>query len=396
MFSESPTGRTSRAAFSLPEFMAVCAILAMLAILIAPARQKLRQQANSATNQANIRTLCLANLLYVGEKGYFADANSDGYGDGDVYMHWASRVAEYAGFPPLSPEDPDDSRFVPDEPPPGVFLRPGDTWVFGEANPREPSRYRYLSSYLRNWTFNGGPTSIRSRKTIQFRRQMRYPSEIWMISDLYDYYGDANDTTWNPGFFGGYYTFGMGDASLRVFPAGQIPPRTSSEVADRRFWDATYPRPAPPLSPVQEYRFDFGLAYDGSEDALSDAQDGVPNLHKYAFNMLGRLPGQKINLSQANTTVVDPVAGGAGLPNIRLNAQGHLTVTYIRRLYTASSLGYEVQFCDDLALGDWAPNPAATTSTTSTPYGYDANRVTVTDSVPSARRFARVKVTVLP
>lgn len=143
---------------------------------------------------------------------------------------------------------------------------------------------------------------------------------------------------------------------------------------------------------LAQFRSDFGLAPNGAQDALTPAHDGVANLLKFAFNMLGNGPGQSANLHVPNSSLVGR-EGTAGLPTITVDPAGKLAIIYLRRKSSSNSgITYSVEFSDALASA-WAPNPAATESVTS----LDATleRVTVTDSVatPSAR-FARVKVSV--
>ena len=138
------------------------------------------------------------------------------------------------------------------------------------------------------------------------------------------------------------------------------------------------------------FRSIYGLAPEGSQDLHTPANDGVGNLLKYAFNMVGNGVGQKSSLAMANNSIVTN-GGYAGLPEISRDASGRLTVTYIRR--SSSSLpgiGYSVEFSDSLST--FAVNSLAT-ETLEIP-DTTIERVTVRDSVAAAHRFARVKVTV--
>ncbi len=121
----------------------------------------------------------------------------------------------------------------------------------------------------------------------------------------------------------------------------------------------------------------------------------MANLLKYAFNMIGAAAGQASTLATANAATLAP-GGSAGLPAVGVDGTGHLTLTYIRRLASASpapGIVYQPEFADALNLpSDWAPNPAATVSVT--PLDATFERVLVTDSVSNpARRFVRVRVT---
>ena len=132
-----------------------------------------------------------------------------------------------------------------------------------------------------------------------------------------------------------------------------------------------------------------GLATDGSQDLQTPGNDGVANLLKYAFNMVGNGVGQRSTLAVANNLILTS-NGYAGLPQISKDASGRLTVTYIRRNSSSSPrIGYSVEFSNSLST--FAVNPSAT-ETLEFP---DSNveRVTVRDSAATAHRFARVKVT---
>lgn len=119
------------------------------------------------------------------------------------------------------------------------------------------------------------------------------------------------------------------------------------------------------------------------------AGDGVANLQKFAFNLLGNGPGQAVSLDRPCTTVLAP-AGDAGLPAITLDGSGHLTVLYIRRK-GAPGITYAVEFSTTLADGSWAENLAAVETVTSIDETWE--RVRLTDSVAFVpRRFVRVRV----
>ena len=142
-------------------------------------------------------------------------------------------------------------------------------------------------------------------------------------------------------------------------------------------------------SGLAAFRANNGLPADGSGDLLTPANDGVRNLLKYAFNMIGDGTGQAASLSTPNVSVL-AADGLAGLPSQNLNAAGALTITYIRR--TAASdpgVTYAVKFSNNLE--SFAVNPAATE--TSVDLGGGFERVTVTDSVQApGKRFVRVEV----
>jgi len=87
--------------------------------------------------------------------------------------------------------------------------------------------------------------------------------------------------------------------------------------------------------------------------------------------------------------------GAGGLPLVVLDAEGRLTVTFVRRkVSTLPGVSYQVQFSNDVD-GSFVENPSAITST---PVSIDAiwERVTVTDSVAASdsnpKRFTRLQV----
>jgi hypothetical protein len=154
---------------------------------------------------------------------------------------------------------------------------------------------------------------------------------------------------------------------------------------------------APAGNALTAFRATNSLASDGSQDLLAPAGDGVANLLKYAFDMIGAGVGQAATLSTANAAILAP-DGFAGLPLIGIESgTGKLTVTYIRRKASASpapGVSYAVQFNSDLTVpAGWAVNPSAIESVTS--LDADFERVVVTDSVTATpRRFARVQVSI--
>ncbi len=141
---------------------------------------------------------------------------------------------------------------------------------------------------------------------------------------------------------------------------------------------------------LQAFRAANGLAADGSQDLLTPAGDGVSNLIKFAFNMIGSGPGQADSLNIPNVTSFN---GTAGLPVVgREIGTGKLQITYLRRK-AASNPGctYSVQFSNDLgSIDPWAVNSLATEVSTSIDSIFE--QVVVTDNSMSARRFARVQV----
>jgi hypothetical protein len=149
------------------------------------------------------------------------------------------------------------------------------------------------------------------------------------------------------------------------------------------------PYAQPPATGVATFRTTHGLATDGSQDTLTPADDGVANLLKYAFNMLGTGTGQAATLDTPNSSGLPP-GGSAGLPFTGIGTgpdNGKLQLTYIRRK-AASNPGvtYAVEFSDTLAT--WGFNGSATSTVTSIDTNFE--RVIVTDSNTPTKRFVRV------
>jgi len=145
-------------------------------------------------------------------------------------------------------------------------------------------------------------------------------------------------------------------------------------------------------SGLTTFRTTYGLLSNGTQDALTPAGDGVPNLLKYAFNMVGAGTGQVSVLTSPNNAVVT-ASGSSGLPLVDVDGTGKLRITYIRRMSTSNSgISYSAEFSDTLANGTWAVNASATTAVTSIDTTFE--RVVVTDNLTSAnKRFVRARVT---
>jgi len=146
-------------------------------------------------------------------------------------------------------------------------------------------------------------------------------------------------------------------------------------------------------SGLTTFRTTHGLAPDGSQDLETPAGDGVQNLLKYAFNMLGSGTGQAADLTTPNASIL-AATGSAGLPFGSIeNGTGKLTITYIRRKASASpapGITYAVEFSEDLV--SWAVNGIATETVTSIDATFE--RVLATDTnAASPKRFARIKIT---
>jgi hypothetical protein len=146
------------------------------------------------------------------------------------------------------------------------------------------------------------------------------------------------------------------------------------------------------LNGLQGFRAANGLAANGSQDLLTPAADGIANLLKFAFNMLGSAIGQVSTLSTPNTIVLTQ-EGSAGTPLVSRGTgadTGRLQITYIRRKPVSyPGVSYVVEFSD--ALAGWAVNASAAEVSSSIDSTFE--RVTVTDSIVSTHnRFARVRV----
>ncbi|TAG09932.1 MAG: hypothetical protein EAZ42_05170 [Verrucomicrobia bacterium] len=145
-------------------------------------------------------------------------------------------------------------------------------------------------------------------------------------------------------------------------------------------------------SDLVAFRSTHMLAADGSDDAATPASDSVPNLLKYAFNMIGSGPSQSSSITTPNSTQLIP-GGVVGLPLISLDSTGHLKVELVRRKASSNpGINYVVQFSSTLENGSWLENAGATTTISSINSTWE--RVVVQDSAVFTRRFARVAVQV--
>jgi len=131
------------------------------------------------------------------------------------------------------------------------------------------------------------------------------------------------------------------------------------------------------------------LAPDGSQDLGDPSHDGISNLVKYAFNMA---PEAGDSLAP-NLTILDPVAGTTGLPAIRTDSEGLLTITFVRRKATTlPGILYEVLTGEDLS----DLQPLDLTDAIIEPIDATWERVTVTDPATTDRRFGRLNITTSP
>jgi hypothetical protein len=153
------------------------------------------------------------------------------------------------------------------------------------------------------------------------------------------------------------------------------------------------------ISALADFRTTFGLPEDGSADLATPAGDDVPNLLKYAFNLIGSGPGQAPALDTPHSATLDP-EGSAGLPfaDLAPAPDSTLRLTYVRRKPdSAPGITYAVEFATDLfASLAWQTNPHANETVAHLDPVWE--RVSVIDGGPEAtltRRFARVRVTSL-
>lgn len=141
---------------------------------------------------------------------------------------------------------------------------------------------------------------------------------------------------------------------------------------------------------LQTFHTSYNLAENGSQDMLTPANDGVKNLQKYAFNMIGTGTGQASTLSTPNRQTLT-ANGSAGLPLMKKDGSGRLTITFIRRKSAMNpGITYQVEYSNDLSSGTWAINSSANEEVT--PIDVDFERITSIDSVVQKNRFARVTV----
>lgn len=138
-------------------------------------------------------------------------------------------------------------------------------------------------------------------------------------------------------------------------------------------------------TPTQRQNFSYTLANG------MPAGDGIANVLKYAFNMLGTGPGQVASLDIPSAASASPT-GNAGLPAVAVDGSGRLTVLYLRRKAASQpGITYAVEFSSTLAADSWAVNASSTESATSLDDTWE--RVLVTDSAAmTGARFVRVRV----
>ncbi len=200
------------------------------------------------------------------------------------------------------------------------------------------------------------------------------------------------DTTCDVPAFAGLGAAGIGFTTAQSYGAfGNLTSVSTTPSTDLWQMNLVYT----PATGLTLFRSANGLAADGSQDALEPAGDGVANVSKYAFNMIGSGAGQVPTLSIPTQAAVG-ASGIAGLPSVGQDASGRLTMTCVRRKSAASpapGITYFFEFSNDLSPASWTVNASATETATSIDASYE--RVVVTDSIVGpARRFGRVRVTV--
>jgi len=130
----------------------------------------------------------------------------------------------------------------------------------------------------------------------------------------------------------------------------------------------------------QAYFASYGLTDPAVIAPMADpANDGIPNLLKYAFSL--------------DPTVAD--VNGAGLPTTTTQ-NGYLTISFVQRVVQgvpSPDLTYTVQVSSDLI--NWSSGPSATSQVSVTSLTATTQMVTVSDSTqtsPGSPRFIRVSV----
>ncbi len=174
----------------------------------------------------------------------------------------------------------------------------------------------------------------------------------------------------------------------------------SIDVGEQDFFGGTIPSgddfdigPHERETSLQKFRDAHNLAPDGADDFKAAAGDGVSNLLKYAFNLIGSEPGQVESITARNRQLLS-TDGVAGWPSLVLeDGEGGAGLAYIRRRSaTHPQIGYEVWFAETLEPNAWGPSPDALEEVT--PIDDTFERVVVSEAphLPP-RRFARVVVT---
>jgi prepilin-type N-terminal cleavage/methylation domain-containing protein/prepilin-type processing-associated H-X9-DG protein len=141
-----PTQSTRRG-FTLIELLVVIAIIAILAAILFPVFQSVRENARRATCQSNLKQIALGYLMYAQD-----------YDETSVSPYRFSYIVTATGQPPTNALDPYVKR---------VNGTAGNVWVCPDQSSLPPSSLaatdfkRYVTSYAMNaFLVNSGPTSI--------------------------------------------------------------------------------------------------------------------------------------------------------------------------------------------------------------------------------------------
>ncbi len=150
---------------------------------------------------------------------------------------------------------------------------------------------------------------------------------------------------------------------------------------------------SPPSNALVAFRREFELNPNGSDDNLAPAGDGVSNIMKFAFNMIGNDLAQRPTLHAPNTSIL-AVGGRAGLPNYHRDGSGRLVLTYVRRKATSNpGITYTAEFSETLAPSSW--QAAGTDRETVVSIDETWERVSVSAPTTPPKMFGRVRISVV-
>ncbi|TAG08867.1 MAG: hypothetical protein EAZ42_09055 [Verrucomicrobia bacterium] len=138
------------------------------------------------------------------------------------------------------------------------------------------------------------------------------------------------------------------------------------------------------------FRQQYGIEADGSEDLGIPASDGVANILKYAFNMMGSGVAQQLALDSPNTAVMN-ADGQAGLPRIEQTGDMPTRLIFVRRKASSNpEIIYQVEHSTDLSPGSWQVNAAITETVNSLTTALE--RVTIELPALPTASFCRLKI----